>query len=466
MTEEAKGEELTEDYEILREWELKHHFAPTGSRASRSAPDAMTFFIKEEGCRVTDIHGRTFIDTYGSDMYQNVGYGRKEIADAVYSQMLKLSCHVSYNPNVPQVKLAKKLSDITPGDLSVVFFGNSGSDANESGLKMARLYQRLSGFSNRYKIIARKRSYHGVTLGLMSITKPLDWRNPLLTRSYADYEPFMPGVTHIATPYCYRCEFGMTYPACDLCCARQLEQMIQLEVPESVASFIATPVSACSLCNVPPPEYWPIIRAICDKYGVLLHVDEVVTGFGRTGKMFAIEHWNVVPDIMSIAKGLTSGYAPLSATIVTEAIADRIDKEAGTVQHIYTWSGHAPSCAAALANIEIIEREWLVENSASVGEYFLEQLHYLSKHPIIGDVRGIGLFSAIEYVKDKKTKEPLDRDTTVNMSKRFMEEGLITRTRDSSTSFFTPLACTKDDMDEIVAILEKVITETEKKLGI
>jgi len=464
MDEVTKKTDSTEDYETLREWELKHHISPHGSRATRSAPGAMLFFEKEDGCRVTDINGKTYIDTYGSDMYQNVGYGRKEIADAVHDQMLKLSCHVSYHPNVPQVKLAKKLADITPGNLSASFFGNSGSDANETGLKMARLYQRLSGFSSRHKIIARRRSYHGVSLGLMSVTNMLDSSSPLMTRSYADYEPLMPGVVHIATPYCYRCEFDMTYPACDLRCAKQLEKAIIAEVPESVASFIATPVSAASICNVPPPEYWPLVRSICDKYGVLLHIDEVVTGFGRTGKMFASEHWNVVPDIMSISKGLTSGYAPLSAAVVTERLADKFDKSSRGFQHIYTWSGHAPTCAAALATIEIMEREKLVENSAVVGAYFLEKLHALGEHPIVGDVRGIGLLSAIEYVKDKKTKEPLDRDTVVRLSKGFMEEGLITRTRDSSTSFFLPLVCTRDDINEVVAIMEKVITGIEKEI--
>jgi adenosylmethionine-8-amino-7-oxononanoate aminotransferase len=459
---EIKKVDSTEDYATLREWELKHHISPHGSRAARSAPGAMMFFAKEDGCRVTDIHGKTYIDTYGSDMYQNVGYGRKEIADAVYAQMLKISCHISYHPNVPQVKLAKKLADITPGDLSVVFFGNSGSDANETGIKMARFYHRLSGSSGRYKVIARRRCYHGVSIGLMSVTKMLDSSNPLLTRSYADYEPLMPGVIHIATPYCYRCEFDMTYPACDLRCAKQLEHVILSEGPESVAEFIGTPVSSSSLVNVPPPEYWPMIRSICDKYGVLLHIDEVVTGFGRTGKMFAIEHWNVVPDIMALSKGLTSGYAPLSATVFTEKIIEKVDKSPRGFQHTYTWSGHAPSCAAALANIEIMEREKLVENSAVVGEYFLERLRALSKHPIVGDVRGIGLLSAIEYVKDKKTKEPLAKDITMKMLWKFLQEGLITRTRDSSTSFYLPLVCTKGDIDEVVTIMEKVITDTEK----
>jgi adenosylmethionine-8-amino-7-oxononanoate aminotransferase len=274
----------------------------------------------------------------------------------------------------------------------------------------------------------------------------------------------MPGVIHVAPPRCYRCEYGLTYPGCDLKCAKQVEAVVLQEGPETVAAFLATPVSANSLCDVPPPEYWPIIRSICDKYGIVLQVDCVVTGFGRTGKMFGIENFGIVPDIMSVAKGIISGYLPLSATIISSKVADAFEPKM-TFLHDYTFGGHPAACAAALVNIDIIEREKLVENSAVVGKYLLEKLQALDKHPIVGDVRGIGLFCTIEYVKDRKTKEPFDKAVIGGLRRKLMAKGLLSRTKDSSTSFLPPLVFTKSDADEAVDILDKSLTELEKELS-
>ena len=238
--------------------------------------------------------------------------------------------------------------------------------------------------------------------------------------------------------------------------------MILQEGPETVAAFLSSPVSSQSLVDVQPPEYWPIIRSICDKYGILLQMDCVVCGFGRTGKMFATENFGIVPDIMSLAKGIVSGYLPLSATVMSSKVADKFNKIA--LQHIYSFGGHPASCAAALVNIDILERENLVENSAVVGKYLLEKLKELSKHPTVGDVRGIGLFCALEYVKDKKTKEPFDDAVIGKLRKKLMNAGLITRTRDSSTQLLPPLVFTKSYVEEVVTILDKAITEIEKEL--
>ncbi len=463
--EEIRKEVVPEDYEEFRRLGEQHYIQPVTTRTAAYDPADFLLFVKEDGCSVTDIKGKTYLDTFASLMYKNVGYGRKEIADAVYTQMLQLSGCVGTYPNIPQIKLAKKLADITPGDLSVVFFGCNGSDANETGIKFARQYQRLSGFPNRYKVIARRREYHGLNFGTMSLGRPINRGNPLLLETYATYEPLLPGIIHVAPPHCYRCEFGMTYPNCNLLCARQVEAVIQQEGPESVAVFLATPVSAASLCDVPPPEYWPVIRSICDKYGILLQTDCVVTGFGRTGKMFAVEHWDIVPDIMAVAKGITSGYLPLGATIISKRVADKF--EPGSLfMHDYTFGGHPVACAAALTNIDIIEREKLVENSAVVGKYLLERLQALCNHPTVGDVRGIGLFCVVEYVKDKKTKEPFDTALIVRLRRKLVEAGLLTRTRDSATSFLPPLIFTRSDVDETVDILEKTITEVEKELSL
>jgi len=454
-----------EDYETYRTLGAKHLIQPNMTRTAAYNPENFILFVKEseDGCRVTDIKGKTYLDAFASLMYRNAGYGRKEIVEAAYEQLLQLSSCVGTAPNIPQIKLAKKLADMTPGDLSVVFFGCNGSDANETGIKIARHYQKLCGFENRYKVIGRRREYHGTNYGTMAVGRPIKTGNPLMVDDYNTYGPFMPGVIHVAPPRCYRCEFDLSYPGCDLKCATNVEDVILQEGPETVASFLATPVSAQSLCDVPPPEYWPMIRSLCDKYEILLHMDCVVTGFGRTGKMFGIEHFGIVPDIMSVAKGIISGYLPLSATIITTKIADKFEPNE-TFIHDYTFGGHPAACAAALVNIDILEREKLVGNSAAVGKYLLEQLQELSMHPTVGDVRGIGLFCAVEYVKDKKTKEPFDDALTARLKGKLVAEGLLSRTRNSSTSFLPPLVFTKSDADEAVAILDKVITEVEKEL--
>ncbi len=459
----AREEFKPEDYEQYRSWGEKHLFQPNVARATTYAPENFILYVREiDGCHVVDISGKTYLDAFASLMYRNVGYGRKEIADAIYEQLQILSSSVGTSPNIPQIVLAKKLSDITPGDLSVVFFGNNGSDAVETGVKIARHYHKICGFANRYKVICRRREYHGETFGTMALGRPIKSGYPLMCEDFGSYGPLMPGVIHVAPPRCYRCEYDLSYPDCEIKCARDVESVILQEGPETVAAFLSSPVSSQSLVDVPPPEYWPIIRSICDKYGILLQMDCVVCGFGRTGKMFATENFGIVPDIMSLAKGIVSGYLPLSATVMSSKVADKFNKIA--FQHIYSFGGHPASCAAALVNIDILERENLVENSAVVGKYLLEKLKELSKHPTVGDVRGIGLFCALEYVKDKKTKEPFDDAVIGKLRKKLMNAGLITRTRDSSTQLLPPLVFTKSYVEEVVTILDKAITEIEKEL--
>lgn len=455
-----------EDYEKYRILGTKHLIQPNMTRAAAYAPENFILFVKEiDGCHVVDIKGKIYLDAFASLMYRNVGYGRKEIIQAINEQLLQLSSCVGTAPNIPQIELAKKLSDLTPGDLSVTFFSNNGGDAVETGIKIARQYQKLCGFANRYKIICRRREYHGTNFGTMSLGRPIKSGSPLMCEDFSAYGPLMPGVIHVAPPRCYRCDFGLSYPSCDMKCATEVETVILREEPESIAAFLATPISAQSLCDVPPPEYWPIIRSICDKYGIVMQMDCVVTGFGRTGKMFAIEHFGVVPDIMSVAKGIISGYLPLSATIISSKIADKFEPKM-TFLHDFTFGGHPAACAAALVNIGIIEKEKLVENSDSVGKYLLKKLQRLRKHPTVGDVRGIGLFCTVEYVKDKKTKEPFDNALTNRLKEKLIAAGLLSRTRDSSTSFLPPLVFSKKEADEAVAILDKGVTELEKEMSI
>ncbi len=457
----AKSKETAvNEAKALRDMALEHLWIPFSMREDLTAPDGVQVFVKEDGCRVIDVNGRSYLDAYAGLMYKNVGYGRKEIADAVYAQMLELTSPPGGRggTTVPAVKLAAKLAEITPGDLLRTFFVTGGSEANETAVKMAKQYQRLSDFANRYKIIARMGEYHGSTHLTMSLGKRTG-------TAWAAYEPLVPGVRHISQPYCYRCPLELQYPDCGLACARELERVIQFESKEMVAAVIMTSICQSLPVIIPPPDYWPKIRSICDENGVLLIDDEVVCGFGRTGKMFGIEHWGVTPDIMTVAKGLTSGYAPLAACIASSKITKKFDESKEPFSHIFTFGGNPICCTAALANLEIFEREKLVKRAATMGEYFSKQVQTLYEHSLVGDIRGIGLMWAIELVKDKKTKESFTREEDKDIAGKLREAGILTAVTGGAIRFLPPLIINKDEIDEFLTIVDKVIGELEKELS-
>jgi adenosylmethionine-8-amino-7-oxononanoate aminotransferase len=275
----------------------------------------------------------------------------------------------------------------------------------------------------------------------------------------------VPGIRHVAHPYCYRCPLGLEYPDCEVRCAKELERTLILEGPESVAAFLTVSVSQETPMAVPPPEYWPTIKSICDKYGVLFIDDEVVCGFGRTGKWFGIENWGVEPDIITVAKAITSGYQPLGAVIASKEISDKFEESQDVLRNVTTFGGLPGSCAAGVANLEIFEKENLVERAASLGPYVSDKLQPLNEHPMVGDIRGIGLMWGIELVKDKKTKEPIDPITDVaSIVSKLRELGLITRVDNGTIRFVPPLVITKDEIDESIAILDKGIGQLEDEL--
>ena len=411
-----------------------------------------------DGIRVTDSDGRQWIDVHGGYASVNVGYGRTEIAEAMRDQMGRLAYFPQGSTTEPLVRLVEKLAELTPGDLERSWPATGGSEANETALKIARAYHRRRGEPGRYKIISRRGSYHGALGAVM-------WTGGGGARE--DYEPAFPGMVYAPQADPYRCELGGATPSeCAVRCAEAVEELIRFHGASTVAAVIAEPVS--SAAAVPGKEYWPMLRQICDRYGVVLIADEVVTGFGRTGKMFAMEHWDVVPDIMTMAKGITSSYLPLANTIVTPRIADVFAGDDNFFRQALTFGGHPVTAAVALRNIQILEDEGLVQGSDTVGAYFLEQLHSLrDHHPIIGDVRGIGLLLGLEFVEDRDTRThfPGEAGLADRLNQAFTAEGLILRTASGETLSMGPPLCTSTaDVEDIVDRLDRAIGIVEKGL--
>jgi adenosylmethionine-8-amino-7-oxononanoate aminotransferase len=447
-TEDLNGLAIKHIWQVLRPYDVF------------SSPGGYKLFKSGKGCYLTDFEGKTFLDYWASIMFTNVGYGRKEIADAAYAQMLELHFAPTHEPTIPKIKLAKKLADITPGNLSKVSFGVGGTDSIETALKIAWKFQRLLGFPNRHKIIGGY-TYHGSTFGAMST----GWRAPTFT--WEDFPPLLPGVVHTASPFCSDCDFGLTYPACDLLCAKQVDWVIRREGPETVGAFIDVPISERSY--IPPLEYWPMVRSICDKYGVLLILDEIQSGFGRFGRMFACEHFEIVPDIMVMGKALSCGYVPMSAAITREEIAKKFEGGQNEgLKHSYTFEGSPVACAAALANIEIMEREKLVENSERMGAYLFEQLQGLYKYEIVGEIRGgRGLNCNVELMKDRKTRQRFTAQENARigamLKAKFLELGLFGMFV-NPIPIAPPLIINKEEIDDMVGKFHEAVDHIAKDL--
>ncbi|MEW6358211.1 MAG: aspartate aminotransferase family protein [Planctomycetota bacterium] len=411
--------------------------------------------VRGEGIYVYDSEGKRYLDTFASLLTTLCGHGRREVIDAVKDQMEKLA----YFPGgydcimEPTVKLAEKLAQITPGDLSVTFFVCDGSEACEAALKMARNYFWAKGEKHRKKIIYRRYSYHGATLGALSATG--------LPGAHEVFEPLMPGFTSVMPARCYRCELGLDPKTCDMICFKNLKATVEWEGPHNVAAIIMDPIPGSNTgFPVPPDGYLPAVRELCDKHGILLIFDEIQVGFGRTGKWFCGENWGVTPDILCVAKGFSGGYLPLGATICREHVA-RTLRAGGGFRHVHTYSGHATACAATLANIEVIEKEGLVRRSGELGKRLKKRLEELYKYPIVGDVRGIGTLWAVELVTDRKTREPHPKaGAAVNTWCR--EHGMILRNNGNLLVLAPALIMTDEQADEMVGMMEEAIAHTLK----
>ena len=416
--------------------------------------------VSGHGCMVVDADGREYLDALSGLWLVNVGHGRSTIAEAM-AQQAKILAYASASraTTLPAIQLATLLARLTPGDLSSVFFSGGGSEAVESALKIARQYHALRGEPERYKVIARRGSYHGATYGAMSVSGAPHSVDPY-------YSPLVPGGLTVSAPYCYRCDYRKTYPACEVYCVDAIEDLIVYENPRSVAAVIAEPISAACGVVVPPAEYFPRLRDICDRHGVLLIFDEIITGFGRTGTMFAAEHWGVVPDIMTLAKGLSSGYAPIAATICRTHIARQFDSAQGkALAHLLTFGGQAVACAAALANLDIIVQEQLVQNAAQQGQYLLAQLQQVAaRHPTVGDVRGLGLLCALELVKDRRTREPFvpEGPEISRLLEILADLGMLTRA-DTNLYLAPPLCIQRHEVDRLLTMVDAGLARFEQE---
>jgi putrescine---pyruvate transaminase len=409
--------------------------------------------VKGEGATVTDIDGKEYIDGLGALWLSNIGYGRREMGEAAKAQMDQLhfwSLFWSYG-NLPAVDLATRLAALTPKGLNHFFFTSGGSEANESAIKTARLYHVRRGNPTKTAIIALQKAYHGVSYGAMTATG--------LEVVRQNFAPYVENVHHIPSPYCYRCPLAKEYPSCQLACAAELENKILELGPENVAAFMAEPIGGVGGVIEPPVEYFQYVRQICDKYDVLFIADEVITGFGRTGTWFGIEHYGVVPDLISCAKGITSGYLPLGASIVHDRVYEVL-KGDGTAyyNHGFTYSGHPVAAAVAMENLRILEEEGLLKRADELGRYTRKQLQALD-NPFIGDVRGKGLMVGIELVIDRATKQaPLDPDAHKKVEMACRAEGLLVRALGGFViAISPPLVITEEQLDRVIDILDRAI---------
>jgi adenosylmethionine-8-amino-7-oxononanoate aminotransferase len=413
-------------------------------------------FSHGEGSTLTDVQGRKYLDGLAGLFLVNIGHGRSEVGEAMAAQANQIAYTAASNSTNPAaVSLAEKIGALTPGDLDRVFFVSGGSEAVETAMKIAKQAQVLRGFPKRYKVICRRGSYHGTTFGAASLTG---------SQSERFFGPFMAGVSRVPSPNHYRNDFGLEGEAGDEMCARFVEQEILVQGPEHVAAVIGEPISAANGTHIPSPKYWQMLREICDRYGVLLIMDEVITGYGRTGRMFAAEHFGVVPDIMTMAKGLSSGYAPIGAVAVRPEVFDPFREDGNAINHLLTFGGNAVAAAAASKNIEILEREDLVARSAEMGSYLFGLAEELRSHPTVGDVRGgLGLLSALDLVKSKSTKEAwgVSHPFIKELALRTQERGLITRVWDV-LHLAPPLVITRDECDRMIEIVDECLTEMEQ----
>ena len=450
------------DRDELRRLDVAHHLPAHQDYRLIRELGGSRIITRAEGSTIYDADDQPLLDAMAGLWCVQVGYGRRELADAAHRQMLELPFYNTFFKTAAPstVRLAAKISSLLGGDLTHVFFNNSGSEAIDTVIRIARYYWQVKGQPQRHVIIARHNAYHGSTIAGVSLGG--------MKAMQKQGGPWLPGIEHIQQPYQFGEGFDETPEAFCRRAVTALEERILAVGPENVAAFIGEPVQGAGGVIMPPDGYWPAIEAICRKYGILLVSDEVICGFGRLGGWFGFQHYGIKPDLVSMAKGLSSGYLPISAVGVASPIVEALRDAGGMFVHGYTYSGHPTAAAVALANIEIIERERLVERTATeTGPYLARKLAELGGHPLLGETRSLGLLGAAEIVARKGTNErftgqegkagPVVRDLCIS-------NGLMVRAVRDTIVMSPPLVITLEEIDRMIALLRRSLDEAEPVL--
>jgi adenosylmethionine-8-amino-7-oxononanoate aminotransferase len=441
----------------------KRHLWMHFTRMSAYEDAEVPVIVRGEGCYVWDEHGKRFLDGLSALFCVNIGHGRADIAQAGADQAKELGFYTNWSYSHPRaIELAARIASLAPGDLNRVFFTSGGSEAVESAYKLARQYHKLTGNPNKTKLIAREIAYHGTSLGALSATGITSLRTP--------FEPLAPGAHHVPNTNTYRMIPGMT----EEYFAESIAEKIEFEGPDTVAAVILEPVQNAGGCFTPPEGYWQRVREICDHYDVLLISDEVICAWGRLGEWFGAYRYDYVPDIITTAKGLTSAYAPMGAVIASDRVAEPFMTGTNSFTHGFTFAGHPICAAVALANLDALEREGVIENVRENEGPFRAMLESLRDIPIVGDVRGAGFFQAVELVKDKDTKESFDDDESETLLRGFLSgelyrRGLICRADDRGDPVIQlspPLIAGPEQFEEIEEILRAVLTEASERMHV
>ena len=407
-----------------------------------------------EGCRVWDVEGREYLDANSGLALSNVGHARPEIVDAVAAQMARLEYFPSFWEfgNDVSIRLAERLIGLVPGELEKVFFTSGGSEGIETAIRMARFFQSERGQPNRSVVLARHTAYHGVGYGSGSLTGFDDF--------HRGFGPNLPDVHHLTPAWPFRRELYEGQGPTDFCVG-ELERVIQEVSPDRIAAFVGEPVMGVAGMVIPPDDYWPRIQEVLRANDILLVADEVITGYGRTGRWFACERYGIEPDIMVTAKGITSGYVPLGAVLVSDRVAEQLDKGDDGFPIGFSYTAHPVSCAAAMANLDILERDGLVERADSLGGHILDRLQDLKELEIVGEVRGIGLMFAIELVADRETRAPLELQFRLPDIVR-REHRVILRCEGNVVSFAPPFVCSDEEAKRVIAALADVLGRIDR----
>ncbi len=459
MSKPASTHNLTKEWQAI---DSRHHLHPfTDYKATHAKGSRI--ITRGEGVYIWDSNGNRILDGMAGLWCVNIGYGRKELLDAAHRQMAELPYYNTFfqTSHPPALELARLLAEVTPEGLNHVFFTNSGSESNDTVLRTVRRYWELEGKPSKTIVISRKNAYHGSTIAGASLGG--------MTPMHRQGGLPIPDIVHITQPYWYL-EGGDASPdEFGLDAARALERKIAELGEDRVAAFIAEPIQGAGGVVVPPDTYWPEIKRICERHEILLVADEVICGFGRTGKWFGSDYYDLKPDLMSIAKGLSSGYLPIGGVMFSDQVAEALIEKGGEFQHGFTYSGHPVCCAVATANVRILRDEGIVERVENdTGPYFQARLRELGDHPLVGEVRGAGLIAGILLVKDKRTRQRFVRPGDVGLICRdySLDNGLVMRATEDSMVLSPPLVISREEIDELVTLARKSLDMTAAELRV